>query len=132
MSKGGNDDKKKAATTTTPAATTPTTPYANAPVTQTIQPFMPGFQNMLAEQLSGGYGGGGMDFAAMLSSMYSPMSLVNYKEPISQTAKSYDKKKFAPISTGNPTLDSLLMGGSGGSSKDSESKTIRFTLPSAR
>jgi hypothetical protein len=72
MSGGGGSDKKKTTTPTTPTAG-PTMPPA-----QTFQPMMPGFQNMLAEQLSAGYGSGGgsvPDFAAMLASLYQPMTL---------------------------------------------------------
>jgi hypothetical protein len=114
MSGGGGGGNKKSGDgkgTTPGGSSLPA--YGNAPTTQTFQPMMPGFQNMLANQLSAGFGSGGggaPDFAAMLSGMYSPMSLVNFQEPISTTASLYDKKKFAPISTGNVTLDKLLMG----------------------
>lgn len=91
-----------------------TTPYANAPTTQTFQPTLPGFQNMLAQQLAAGFGSGGgqaSDFASLLSSLYRPMNVTQFKEPISQTAATYNKATNAPISTGNPALDQLLMGG---------------------
>ena len=73
MSGGGGSDKKTT-DTKTPATTTPT-PSVPA---QTFQPMMPGFQNMLAEQLYAGYGSGGgsvPDFLAMLSNLYQPMTL---------------------------------------------------------
>lgn len=88
-----------------------TTPYANAPTMQTFQPTLPGFTNSLASQLSRGFGSSGADLASLLSNLYQPMTAYQFKEPISATAAAYDKSKFAPISTGNPTLDQLLMGG---------------------
>lgn len=110
MSKGGGSSSKKKTTTAPPAAKPA---YGNAPTSQTLQPMLPGFQGMLAEQLAAGFGSGGggaPDFASMLSSMYSPMTMMNFNEPISQTAARYDAKKFAPIATGNAALDKLLMG----------------------
>ena len=97
----------------TEAAATGTTPYARAPAAQTIQPTMPGFQNMLVNQLMAGFGSGGGtggDLAAMLGNLYKPMTAYSFQEPISVTRASYDKSKHAPISTGNPILDRLLMG----------------------
>ena len=112
MSGGGGSSKPK--TPTTGGGTSSLPAYGNAPTSQTFQPTLPGFQSMLADQLAAGYGSGGggaPDFASMLSNMYQPMSLMNFQEPISQTAAAYDKKKFAPIVTGNAALDKLLMGG---------------------
>lgn len=111
---GGGTRNKGGKGTTTPGGSSSLPVYGNAPTTQTFQPMMPGFQNMLASQLAAGYGSGGgsaPDFASMLSGMYSPQSLVSFNEPISSTAAAYDAKKFAPISTGNKTIDALLMGG---------------------
>lgn len=107
---GGGGGGEAAPVVATPAA--PTTAYDRAPVAQTFQPTLPGFNEMLASQLGKGFGSGGgstPDFAAMLQA-YKPMSVMNFKEPISSTAKAYDKTKHAPISTGNPALDRLLMG----------------------
>jgi hypothetical protein len=56
---------------------------------------MPGFQNMLAEQLAAGYGSGGgsaPDFASMLANMYRPTTLTPVKLPLS-TDKDKDKDK---------------------------------------
>jgi hypothetical protein len=96
----------------TPAPVVGTEQYARAPTAQTFQPAQPGFNEMLAGQLSRGFGSGGAtvpDFNAMLQ-MYKPNTVMSFKEPISTTAKAYDKTKHAPISTGNPALDRLLMG----------------------
>lgn len=89
-----------------------TTPYARAPSAITSQPTLPGFQDMLINQLMAGFGSGGRgtDLAALLSSMYRPMTTYAFQEPIAATKAAYDKTKNAPISTGNPTLDKLLMG----------------------
>lgn len=91
---------------------TGTTPYANAPTTQTFQPTLPGFEGMIADQLQRGFGIGANnpDFASMISSIYQPMSIPVFNEPISTTASLFDKKENAPISTGNVMLDKLLMG----------------------
>jgi hypothetical protein len=120
---GGSKDKKR--TRTTPGGTSSLPAYGNAPSSQTMQPMLPGFQNMLAQQLQAGYGSGGggvPDFASMLSGMYSPMTMIDYNEPISQTAANYDAKKFAPINTGYPTLDKLLMGSGKVGAKEEKDK----------
>jgi hypothetical protein len=72
MSGGGSDKKKDSGG---PAIGSPS---PNLPPAVTMQPMMPGFQNMLAEQLAGGFSGqvGAPDFAAMLSQMYSPITMV--------------------------------------------------------
>ena len=87
MSGGGGSSSKKKTTTAAPTAS-PLIPAA-----QTYQPFMPGFENMLAQQLSAGYGGGGgaPDFMSMLTNMYKPVTLSPVKLPIS-TDKDKDKK----------------------------------------
>lgn len=91
---------------------TGTTPYANAPTTQTFQPTLPGFEGMIADQLQRGFGIGANnpDFAGMIGSIYQPMTIPVFSEPISTTASMFDKKENAPISTGNAMLDKLLMG----------------------
>ena len=107
MSGGGSSKKKKA------SAPVEQTAYANAPTVTTLQPHLPGMQGLLAEQLARGFGGGGgaaPDFLAALGSMYQPMNLVHYNEPISVTKKNFDKKKNTPINTGVLSLDKLLMG----------------------
>ena len=107
---GGGGGGGGGSPTVTP--TVGTEAYANAPTAQTFQPTLPGFNEMLAAQLGKGFSSGGgstPDFAAMLQK-YKPMTVMNFKEPISSTAKAYDKTKHAPISAGNPALDRLLMG----------------------
>lgn len=88
------------------------TAYERAPVAQTFQPTLPGFQDMLVQQLTNGFGSGvnGADLASMLSGLYRPMTAYSFQEPISTTASQYDKSKNSAISTGNPMLDKLLMG----------------------
>ena len=118
---GGNSGSKKKKEDTA----SPTTPYANAPTSQTFQPHLPGMQGLVASQLAQGFGSGGSgapDFESMLANMYQPMSVFNFKEPISATAGAFDKAKFAPINTGNPILDKLLMGDGKSSSKDSKDR----------
>lgn len=52
------------------AATTP------APVQYgTVQPFMPGMDNLLAQQLSAGFGGNPQDFLAQFANLYAPMKM---------------------------------------------------------
>ena len=118
MSGGGGSSKKK----TTSTSATLTTPYGNLPTAQTFQPTLPGFQQMQANQLAAGFGGQGQDFASLLASLYKPMSVMSFKEPISVTAGAYDPKKFMAISTGNPALDKLLMGTGKADAKSSTSK----------
>ena len=81
--------------------------YINAPITRTFQPALPGGLDALSSQLSQGYGGVDTSF---LSNLYRPMDVIQFMEPISTTAKQFDKEKHAPINTGNPYLDKLLMG----------------------
>ena len=104
---GKDKDKKDEKVTGTEA-------YANAPTTQTFQPFLPGFDGAIAQQLAQGFGGQtGMapaDYQTMLAGMYQPMSVMKFNEPISTTAAFFDPKKNAAIDTGNPALDKLLMG----------------------
>ena len=125
---GGNDSKNNNQNNNqnnnNNAASDPTKPYRMAPQVSTLQPALPGFQNMLAQQLGMGFGSGGgtaPDFAAMLSSMYSPMSMIQFQEPISSTAAAWDKSDHNKIKTGNKTLDALLMGKGGSSSSSSSS-----------
>lgn len=106
---GGGSSKKK--TDTTKPAVTQEQFSARLPTMQTFQPTLPGFQGMLAQQLQQGFGSQGQDYAGLLSSLYKPMGILNFQEPISTTAAAWDAKKYAPISTGNPALDKLLMGG---------------------
>lgn len=117
MSGGGSNKKKSTAATSSPTAS-----YTRAPTTRTFQPTLPGFMGMVADQLAAGYGG--QDFMPTLSSLYKPMNVMSYAEPISTTAGAFDKKKYAPISSGNPILDALLMGG-GKVGKVEESKEER-------
>jgi hypothetical protein len=42
---------------------------------QQIQPFMPGMQNMLAQQLTGGFGGNPQDLMAYMNQLYAPMNM---------------------------------------------------------
>lgn len=42
---------------------------------QQIQPFMPGMQNMLAQQIAGGFGGNPQDMMAYMNQLYAPMNL---------------------------------------------------------
>lgn len=87
-----------------------TTAYERAPVAQTFQPTLPGFQSSLADQLARGFGGSGTDLASLLAGLYQPMTVMRFSEPVTATAAAYDKSKNAPISTGNTALDRLLMG----------------------
>jgi len=70
---------------------TPTNPSAAASPTPqqpttTMQPFMPGMQQALADQLAMGYGQQPADLMAYLSSIYSPMALPDYSRPASTPA----------------------------------------------
>lgn len=46
--------------------------------TSTVQPFMPGFDQMIASQLQGGYGGNLQDILAAIQQVYRPMEVPNY------------------------------------------------------
>ena len=87
-------------------------PYPNAPVQQTFQPMPPGGMQALSSQLQSGYGQS--DMTGYLENMYRPMEITKFFEPISTTATQIKKGNYDPIETGNPMLDSLLMGGGSG------------------
>lgn len=120
MSGGGGDTKEE----DKGGQGTGTTPYGRAPVAQTFQPTLPGFQNALVSQLMGGYGSAsnGAGLASLLSGLYKPMTAYSFAEPISTTSALYDKKTNAPISTGNPALDMLLTGQKVGDDDDGGKK----------
>ena len=111
MSGGGNGGRRPASQKATPA---PTEEYENAPTVITMQPAMPGMIDALAGQLGRGFSSGipGTEdgVASYLETMYRPMTIHQFQEPISATSKNFDKKKHVEISTGNSTLDKLLMG----------------------
>lgn len=86
------------------------TAYANAPVTMTFQPHLPGMENSIATQLARGFGGDQGGIAEMLAGMYQPMTIQRFMEPISTTAAMFDKSKQKSFNTGNAALDRLLMG----------------------
>ena len=67
----GGSSKKS---TTPSAAATPAPQQA----TMTMQPFMPGMQQALADQLGAGYGQSPNDLMTYLSSIYKPMQVPDY------------------------------------------------------
>ena len=75
--------------------------YGNAPVRRTFNPIG---LDALGAQLQQGYGGP-TDFL----SMYQPMDMLQFMEPISTTQEQMKEGKYEPINTGNPFLDELLM-----------------------
>lgn len=75
----GGSSKKSS---TDSAATTPTPQQP----TMTVQPFMPGMQQALADQLAMGYGQQPADIMAYLSNIYKPMTLPDYSKPASTPA----------------------------------------------
>lgn len=114
---GGDRDRDNGAQESPP----PLAAYGNAPQAMTFQPTLPGFGNMIAQQLAQGFGSGGGGFEQMLASMYSPMSVYRFSEPISTTAQRFDKDKHMPFNTGNAALDLLLAGKSlDGKDKDED------------
>lgn len=107
------------------AATAGKPAYGASPVAKTIQPFFPGFQGMIAQQLAQGFGSGGgtpEQFSGALSDLYSPMTMFQFSEPISTTAALYGKGKYAPFNTGNAALDKLLSGGTVGAKNVDDTK----------
>lgn len=112
MSGGGNSGGGGGGfVASTPA---PTEDYARAPTAMVMQPAIPGHIGLLGQQLAEGFGGmapnGEQDVTAFLDQLYQPMTAYQFQEPISTTAEKFKKGNFKPISTGNPTLDDLLMG----------------------
>lgn len=67
-----------------PAAAAATPAVAQIPV-DTIQPFFPGQQGLLAEQMAAGYGGGLLDFQNA-QSLYRPMTVPQINRPGDVTA----------------------------------------------
>lgn len=82
--------------------------YTQGPSMQTTQPFAPGMQEMLAQQLSAGYGAPVESNMGLLDNIYSPMQQALLQEPISVTQEAMKNGKWNPIKTGNLTLDNLL------------------------
>lgn len=66
---GGSSKSAAPASTTTTPVQQPTT---------TMQPFQPGMQQALADQLAMGYGQQPADIMAYLSSIYKPMTVPDY------------------------------------------------------
>jgi hypothetical protein len=71
MSGGGSSSKKK----TEDKKAEPTVPGSGPMMTQ--QPFMPGMDTALAQQLAAGYGGNPADFLAMFQQTYAPMQVLD-------------------------------------------------------
>ncbi len=85
MSGGGSKSSSKS--TPAPAAAGP------QPST-TVQPFMPGMDIALAQQLAAGYGGNPQDFMAAFAQTYAPMQVPNnstYTPPVTPNAPSAPK-----------------------------------------
>lgn len=82
--------------------------YTQGPTMQTTQPFAPGMQQLLAQQLSAGYGAPVSSNMGLLDNIYDPMTQAVYQEPISVTQEAMKTGKWNPIKTGNLTLDNLL------------------------
>jgi hypothetical protein len=92
MSGGGSSSKKK----TTPKAAEPAPAPTPGP---TVQPFMPGMDNMLAQQLAaGGYGNVG-DLLSYFQQIYSPMTM-----PGSNTAPATTTTPGAGSGSGGGTV----------------------------
>jgi hypothetical protein len=56
-------------------AATKTEAQPVAPQYQQVAPFMPGMQNMLAQQLAGGFGGNPQDIMSYMNQLYAPMNM---------------------------------------------------------
>lgn len=100
----GGSDKKKSDKPKEPAKQD----YMQGPTMQVTQPFAPGMQEMLAQQLSTGYGAPVASNMGLLDNIYSPMQQALLQEPISVTQEAMKTGKWNPIKTGNLTLDNLL------------------------
>lgn len=72
---GGGGKKLTDAITGAAGAAKPTIASLNP--TSTVQPFMPGMDQSLAQQLAAGFGGNPQDFLSAFSQVYSPMQVPN-------------------------------------------------------
>lgn len=70
---GGGGKKLTDAITGAAGAAKPTIASLNP--TSTVQPFMPGMDQSLAQQLAAGFGGNPQDFLSAFSQVYSPMQV---------------------------------------------------------
>ena len=97
-SSGGKSDKNK--------------PEPPQPGT-TVQPFTPGMDVALAQQLAMGYGGNPQDFMAAFQQTYAPMQVPS--NATYQVPPKPGKTPKAPRSTPNPGTSVPSTGGGGGS-----------------
>lgn len=79
-----------------PMLTSPTAPfdplaalYARMPQQAQFQPFMPGQQNAIAQQLSQGYGAPAQDYMAQMNQIYRPMNLTQMSEPLTTSMRAW-------------------------------------------
>lgn len=71
---GSSSNKKKAASTSNSTATN----SSKAMPMQTVQPFMPGMDEMLALQLAEGFGGSPKSYTSAFDQTYAPMQVPDY------------------------------------------------------
>lgn len=118
-----------------PLLTSPTAPYdplaafyARMPQQVQFQPFLPGQQSAIANQLSAGFGAPAQDYMAQMNAIYRPVNLTAMSEPLTGTMRAWGlqpsgqpgvaeemKDGFNPQnyqqwnqSTGSPWLDAMF------------------------
>lgn len=101
---GGSSSNKKKDSKATPAKQD----YTQGPSQQITQPFAPGMQQLLADQLSVGFGATPASNMGLLDNIYSPMTQTLYQEPISSTQEAMKTGNWNDIKTGDLTLDNML------------------------
>ena len=73
MSGGGNDGQPQNPVTPVPAPN-----IGGATGTKTMQPFMPGFDQQIANQMGQGFGGKPEEYLAAFQKIFSPMTIPTY------------------------------------------------------
>lgn len=85
MSGGGQDvqydaNGNKVGDPATPAPATPAPGIAGATGTTTMQPFMPGFDQAIANQMGQGFGGKPDDYLAAFKQIFQPMTVPTWQQ----------------------------------------------------
>lgn len=86
-------------------------PYPNAPVDRRFAIAPPGVTNLIAHQLSDGFGAPDKANKEFLANLYDPMKITQFMEPISTTRDAIATGDYRKIHTGNPTLNHILRSG---------------------
>jgi hypothetical protein len=108
MSGGGGGSKKKKKKNKDIPVDPSFLEYANVPVVTTIQPFIGNNQELLAQQLNAGFGGGVQPYMDQMNNVYRPTQTVGLLEPLTETQKALEKGHDFSGSTGLISLDRIL------------------------